>query len=423
MISEATADERLFDEEYFADPYRKYTELHGRGCPMHRTVTPEGVPAWLVTDHEAVRGALKDPRLSRRLDNAGPEYRRAPYPVEFLAKSVVTEDPPAHTRLRRMLNQAFSPRQIRRLRPRIEALAEELVAGIAGKIARDGSADLMAELAIPLPITVIAELLGVPLERQRDFRRWGDGMLSLDPAEQRESSAAMLGFLAGLIRAKTDEPGDDMLSYWISARDDEGVPLDQQEIIGLAMVVLVGGYDTSVGMIGATLLGLLGDRERFAELLAAPDLLPDVVEEFLRLYGTVHTGVRRFAAEPFDLAGQQIAQGETVLLSIAAADRDPARYPDPDAVDFGRPANRSHLAFGLGPHVCPGNELARLEISVAVEAVMRRLAGLRLAAPAEQVPWRRAYFIRIPLSLPVTGSSDGSNDTDDAHDAAVGGTR
>ncbi|MEU3183405.1 cytochrome P450 [Streptomyces sp. NPDC006923] len=402
MTSERTAGERIFDEDFFADPYKQYAKIHAEGCPVRRVETPEGVPAWFVTEHEAVRSGLKDQRLSRRLAHAGPEYRRAPYPVEFLANSVVTEDPPEHTRLRRMLNQAFSPRSIRTLRPRIEKLAEELVDRISENIERDGSADLVADLAVPLPITVIAELLGVPLDRRAEFRRWGDGMLSLVPEEQAESGAAMLAFLTELIRAKAAEPGDDMLSYWISTRDEDGGLLEPKEVIGLAMVMLVGGYDTSVGMIAATLLGLLADQEKFAELMDDPSLLPDVVEEFLRLYGTVHTGVRRFATEPITLAGQEIAQGDTVLLSIAAADRDPERYPAPDAVDFGRPSNRAHLAFGMGPHVCPGNELARMEISIAVETLLRRMKGLRLTVEPDEIPWRRAYFIRIPLRLPVT---------------------
>ncbi|HEY8981172.1 MAG TPA: cytochrome P450 [Streptomyces sp.] len=406
MTSEPAARQRIFDEEFLSDPYEKYAGIHADGCPVRRVVTPEGVPAWFVSENEAVRSALKDQRLSRRLDHAGPEYRRAPYPTEFLTNSVVTEDPPEHTRLRRMLNQAFSPRSVKMLRSRIEKLAEELVDEISARIEREGAADLVTDLALPLPVTVIAELLGVPLGSRADFRRWGDGMLSLVPREQAEAGAAMLAFLTGLVEEKAARPGDDMLSTWVAARDDDGEPLTPQEVIGLAMVMLAGGYDTSVGMIAATLLGLLGDREKFAELLDDPSLLPEVVEEFLRLYGTVHTGVRRFATEPMRLGGQEIAAGDTVLLSIAAADRDPARYPDPDGVDFTRPGNRGHLAFGMGPHVCPGNELARLEISIAVETVLRRLKGLRLTVAPREIPWRRAYFVRVPLHLPVTRTAE-----------------
>lgn len=397
MDQVSSLDAVVFDEAYFADPYAKYAELHATGCPVFRTETPEGVPAWLITGHEEVRAALKDLRLSRRLDNAGADYRRLPFPSEFTAKSVVTEDPPEHTRLRHVLNQAFSPRSISRLRPRVEAVAAALVDAIKAK----GSADLVTDLAIPLPLTIIAEMLGIDARHQADFHRWGDGMLSLDTETRRESSARMLQFLVDQLRGKAAEPGDDMLTYWLNSRDEEGNPLDPQEVVGLAMVMLVGGYDTSVGMIGATLYGLLREPERYSALLAEPQLLPEVIEEYLRLYGTVHTGVRRFAAQDLEIGSQKIPAGDVVLLSLGAADRDPERYPDPDTADFGRQSRSSHLAFGLGPHVCPGNELARIEISAAVQAAMTGLPGLRLAVPEEQVSWRRAYFIRVPLTLPV----------------------
>jgi cytochrome P450 len=394
--------EKVFDDQFFADPYATYARMHAEGCPVRRVVTPEGIPAWLVTEHDAVRDALKDPRLSRRLAHAGSEYRRAPYPTEFLTGSVVTEDPPEHTRLRRMLNQAFSPRSIGTMTPRVEAITAELLDQVKVRLDAGETIDLVAEFAVLLPITVIAEMLGVPLERRDDFRRWGDGMLGLDRAVQAESSMAMLGFLTELIAAKTAHPQDDMLSQWVTARDEAGGALEQKEIIGLALVVLVGGYDTSVGMIASTLLALLSDDGKYAELRAAPEILPDVVEEYLRLYGTVQTGVRRFATEGFGIGGEEIAAGDTVLISLGAANHDPARHPDPDAADFHRSGIRNHLAFALGPHVCPGNELARIEIATAVRAVMEKLPQLRLAVAPDQIDWRRAYFIRIPLALPVT---------------------
>ncbi|MCX4389009.1 cytochrome P450 [Micromonospora peucetia] len=411
MTAEQTAPDPVFDT-FFDDPHGKYRELHASGCPVRRVVTPQGIPAWFVTEHDAVRQGLRDPRLSRKLDNAGPGYQRAAGPTQFLAKSVVTEDPPEHTRLRRALNQAFAPRSIKRLEPRIVALTDELIDHVAKKLAETGQADLMADLALPLPLIVIAEMLGVPVERRADFQRWGDGMLALDPKVQKESGAAMIGFLGELVEAKTSNPGDDMLSYWVTARDQEGKPYDAQEILSLTTVMLVGGYDTSVGMIAGTLLALLADRERFADVFEDPDRLPSVMEEFLRLYGTVHTGVRRFATEDFELAGQDIAKGDAVLLSIGAANRDPNRYPNPDEVAEERLGNRNHLAFGLGPHICPGNELARLEIEIAVRAVLTRLPRLRLAvSPSDgektphslrhAVPYRRAYFIRVPLAVPV----------------------
>jgi cytochrome P450 len=177
--------------------------------------------------------------------------------------------------------------------------------------------------------------------------------------------------------------------------------MDEQELIGLAMVVLVGGYDTTVGMIGAMLLGLLAEPERIEGVRDDPQRLTAAVEEFLRLYGTVHTSIRRFAVADLEVGGERIRAGDTVLLSLAAADRDPRQFPEPDVADFDRPNATAHLAFGRGVHVCPGNALARAEIAVAVGTALRRLPGLRLAVPAEQVDWRPVYSVRIPLSLPV----------------------
>jgi cytochrome P450 len=387
----------IFDERYFADPYRTYARLHDSGCPVHRTITSGGVPAWLVTGYSEVRAALTDDRMSRRLDKAEAAYLKNPTHIEFLQRSVLTEDPPEHFRYRKVLNVAFTPRTVERLRPRIEAVTDELLDEIAGA----GEADLVSSLALALPIRIIAELLGIPAEHHAYFRRLGDGMLSIDLEAQSRSIAGMLDFLTQIIEMKRNEPAEDILSYWVTARDDDGVQLDHQEIIGLAMVVLVGGYDTSVGMIAAMLLGLLAEPERLAELRADPALLPVAIEEFLRLYGTVHTGIRRFASEDLDIGGQHISAGEMVLLSLAAADRDPRQFGDPDTLNFSRPNLSEHLAFGRGAHVCPGNALARIEMSVAIGRVLSRLPGLRLAVPADQVPWRRAFFIRIPLSLPV----------------------
>jgi cytochrome P450 len=390
-------NDTVFDESYFAAPYAKYAEWHATGCPVRRTTTQTSGEAWLITGYDEVRAAFTDSRLSRRLTHAGAAYLANPGPVEFLQKSVLTEDPPEHTRYRKLLNVAFLPRTVQRLQSRIEEVAEALIDDLSGS----HQADLVPALAVALPIRIIAELLGVPAEHEGYFRALGDGMLSLDEDAQRNSLIAMFVFLQKLLDQKRREPADDILSYWVTAVDDDGSPMDEQELIGLAMVVLVGGYDTTVGMIGATLLGLLGEPERIEDVRDDPHRLSDAIEEFLRLYGTVHTGIRRFAVTDLDVGGERIRAGDTVLLSLAAADRDPRQFPEPDTADFDRPNAATHLAFGRGVHVCPGNALARAEIAAAVGAALRRLPGLRLAIPAEQVDWRPVYSVRIPLSLPV----------------------
>jgi cytochrome P450/acyl carrier protein len=387
----------VFDDHYFAAPYVKYAELHAGGCPVRHTATQVSGDAWLITGYDEVRAAFTDPRLSRRLARASAAYLASPGPVEFLQKSVLTEDPPEHTRYRKLLNVAFLPRTVQRLQSRIEEVADGLIDELSGR----READLVPALAVALPIRIIAELLGVPAEHEGYFRELGNGMLSLDEQAQRGSMVAMFVFLQELLERKRAEPADDILSYWVTAVDDYGEPMDEQELIGLAMVVLVGGYDTTVGMIGAMLLGLLAEPERIDGVRDDPRRLTAAVEEYLRLYGTVHTSIRRFAATDLEVGGELIRAGDTVLLSLAAADRDPRQFPQPDVADFDRPNAAAHLAFGRGVHVCPGNALARAEIAVAVGTALRRLPGLRLTVPAEEISWRPVYSVRIPLHLPV----------------------
>jgi len=274
--------------------------------------------------------------------------------------SMLSVEPPDHTRYRKLLNVAFLPRTVQRLQSRIEEVAEALIDELSGR----READLVPALAVALPIRIIAELLGVPAEHEGYFRELGNGMLSLDAEAQRTSMVAMFVFLHELLERKRKEPADDILSYWVTAAGDDGAPMDEQELIGLAMVVLVGGYDTTVGMIGTMLLGLLAEPERIDGVRDDPRRLSAAVEEFLRLYGTVHTGIRRFAAADLEVGGELIRAGDTVLLSLAAADRDPRQFPAPDVADFDRPNAAAHLAFGRGVHVCPGNALARAEIGL-----------------------------------------------------------
>ncbi|SDY98336.1 Cytochrome P450 [Micromonospora pattaloongensis] len=395
-----------FDDTFFADPYRAYALMHQAG-PVHSIVTPEGVPAWLVTGYPETRAALADRRLARNIKHAGSAYRAMPLPAEFRSRTLATEDAPEHTRLREFMNRALAFKRVKGLRPRVEQITEQLIDAVVDK----GEADLVTALAAPLPITIIGDLLGVPDEHRANFVHWSDAMLATIPVADasgrdlaevaHEASGSMLRFLVRMVAEKRADPGDDVFSQWILARDDQGQSLDDHELIGLGFMVLLGGYDTTVGMIGGSILSLLEHPERMAELRAHPERLPAAVEEFLRYYGTAHTGVRRFATEDMEIGGVQIAAGDVVIVAMGAADRDPQRFPEPDELDFSRPENH-HLAFGQGPHYCPGSELARMEMTVALRAVLDRLPNLRLAVPAEQLPWRRSYLIRILQSLPVT---------------------
>jgi cytochrome P450 len=385
----------VFDENYMNDPYATYARLHEAGT-VHRVVTPEGFPAWLVTGFAETRDALADRRLARSIKHAGEDYLAMALPDEFRTKTVATEDGDDHMRLRKFMNNAFAMKRVRAMRPRVVELTERFI----DEMGESGEGDLMTALALPLPITITGDLMGVPDEDRTNFRHWSDSMLGINTEIVREAGVSMLTFLRELIAKKRVEPGDDVFSEWIHDTDAQGNHLDDHELIGQGFMVLLGGYDTTVGMIGGAMIALLSDREKLERLRAEPQIFPSAVEELLRLYGTAHTGVRRFATEDLSLGGADIKKGDVVLCSMGAADRDPRQFPDPDTVDFDR-STVSHIAFGQGPHYCPGSELGRMEISIAIEALLRRLPNLELTVPAASIAWRESYTIRVPKAIPI----------------------
>ncbi|MDW5329532.1 cytochrome P450 [Plantactinospora sp. KLBMP9567] len=395
-----------FDALYMTEPYAEYARLHRAGAPIHAIRTPEGLPAWLVTGHREVRALLGDTRLSRNVNQ--PHHRSRvpvtgamPLPRQFTTGTVATLDGPDHVRLRGFVNRALSAKRVRPLRGRVEQIVEGLLDDLAGS---DGT-DLMAALGMPLPITIICDMLGVPGDDRPRFRHLIDviaGMakdVGLDHGLRRTAGQEMLDYLGTLIGSRRRQPGADLISDWTRHRDASDPGLTDDEVVGLAFAFLLGGYDTTAGMIGASFLALLDDRHLFETLREHPELVPAAVEELLRCYAVLHT-TRRFATTEIVLGDVRIAAGDLVLISIAAAGRDPSRFTDPDTLDFGRGA--PHLAFGHGPHYCPGAELARLELTVTLEQTVRRLPRLALATPAGDVPWRSSYLIRVPSVLPVT---------------------
>jgi cytochrome P450 len=396
MAELAPAPLTPFGDRYMTDPNAVYAELHTRG-PVHRVRTPEGTAAWLVTRYQDVQRLLGDRRLARNIRHASDIYRAMPLPSEFTFESVATVDGAEHRRLRKFLNQAVSVSRFRAMRPRVEEITTRLI----DDLGPSGSTDLIAALAAPLPITVIADMLGVPEPDRARFRYWTDGLLGLDAEMASHAGAAMYSYLGGLIGGKRHAPESDVLSEWVHGVDENGDPLDDNDVLGLAFMALLGGYDTTVSTIASSVLILLNNPDLLTALRQDEDLLPYAVEEFLRFYGPVHTAVRRFTTEDVAVGEQVIPAGETVLLSMGAAHRDPEQYPSPDRVSLSR-QKVPHLAFGSGPHYCPGAEFGRTEVRVALEQVIRRLPNLRLAVAPEQIEWRRAYQIRVPLALPVT---------------------
>ncbi|TLQ43014.1 cytochrome P450 family protein [Streptomyces marianii] len=390
------------DPAFVADPFPLYRRLREEG-PVRRAVIAGGVEAWLVTRYEDGLAALSDSRLSSDVRDASDPRLMQQLPSterESMVSNMLRSDPPDHTRLRRLVSKAFTARRVAEMRPRIQEITDRLLDGLLPA----GRAELVADFALPLPVTVISELLGVPLDDRHEFQRWTDDMLLRraempDPAVVDSAWQHMRAYLTGLIANKRSRPGDDLLSALITARDEEQ-RLNEDELIAMAFLLLVAGYITTVNLIGSGVAALLAHPDQMALLRDDPELLPGAVEEFLRYDGPVNPGIARFAREDVEIAGVTVPKGATVLIASAIADRDPARFAEPDRLDITRRDN-AHLAFGHGIHFCLGAPLARLEGQIAIGSVLRRLPDLALAVPPEELHWRPGG-LRGPARLPVT---------------------
>ncbi|GLX20931.1 cytochrome P450 hydroxylase [Streptomyces lavendulae subsp. lavendulae] len=398
----------LFDWEFATDPYPAYAWLR-ENSPVHRTRLPSGVEAWLVTRYADARQALADQRLSKNpAHHAEPAHAKGKTGIPGERKAelmthLLNIDPPDHTRLRRLVSKAFTPRRVAEFTPRVQELTDHLIDQFAGK----GEADLIHEFAFPLPIYAICEMLGVPREDQDDFRDWA-GMMIRHGGGPRggvaRSVKQMRTYLGELIHRKRDDLGNDLISDLIRA-SDHGDHLTEAEATAMAFILLFAGFETTVNLIGNGIHSLFmnpDQRERLQASLAAGEsaLLETGIEELLRYDGPVELATWRFATRPLTLGGQDIAAGDPVLVVLAAADRDPERFADPDALDLSRSDNQ-HLGYGHGIHYCLGAPLARLEGQTALGTLLKRLPDLELAIPPTDLRWRGGLIMRGLRTLPV----------------------
>ncbi|GGX01336.1 cytochrome P450 hydroxylase [Streptomyces noursei] len=404
----------LFSWEFAADPYPAYAWLREH-APVHRTRLPSGVEAWLVTRYPDARQALADARLSKNPvhhSEAAHQKGKTGIPGERganLMTHLLNIDPPDHTRLRRLVSKAFTPRRVAAFAPRIQELTDHLIDAMIEKQhgARRGSADLIHEFAFPLPIYAICDLLGVPPEDQDDFRDWA-GMMIRHGGGPRggvaRSVKKMRAYLAELIHRKRGALGDDLISGLIRA-SDHGEHLTENEAAAMCFVLLFAGFETTVNLIGNGTYALLrhpAQRELLQKSIAADDteLLATAVEELLRYDGPVELATWRYATRDLTLGGARIAEGDPVLVVLAAADRDPARFDEPDVLDLTRRDN-PHLGYGHGIHYCLGAPLARLEGQTALATLLTRLPDLRLAVEPDDLRWRGGLIMRGLRTLPV----------------------
>lgn len=353
-IEDAVVDLAALGDGFTRDPYPVYADLRERG-PVHRVRMPEGADAWLVVGYEAGRAALADPRLSKEWRNAAPDLG-----VKAVASgtTMLSSDAPSHTRLRKLVTREFTPRRVELLAPRVQEMTDALLDAMLER--PDRRADLVEALSFPLPITVIGELLGVPALDQDSFREWSNTSVSAPALADRMAAAkAMSEYLTALLESKREQPGDDLMSALISTADEDGDRLSGPELLGMAWLLLVAGHETTVNLISNGVLALLSHPEQLADLRADFDgLIDNAVEEMLRYDGPVETPTYRFTTEPVDIAGTVVpGGGRLVLVAMADANRDPAKYAEPSRFDIRRDA-RGHVAFGHGIHYCLGAPLA-----------------------------------------------------------------
>ncbi|WP_437632354.1 cytochrome P450 [Sorangium sp. So ce854] len=381
----------LFDGVALAPEYSEAQRTPG----LLKVKLPYGEPAWLATRHEDVRLVLSDRRFSREEAAKRPDAPRA---LPRIAGGIVMMDPPELTRIRNLVTQAFTNRRVEQLRPHVRGLANALIDKM---VAKGPPADLVRDYALPIPMSVICELLGVPAADQSRFKGWNDSLLSTNTqtAEQAQRNLGELSqYIMGLIRLRRAEPGDDLMSALIEAHDVND-RLNEREMVQLCIAILIAGYEATSSQIPNFIYTLLTHQEQLARLKADPGLVTQAVEELLRFVPVASAAMfPHYATEDVQVGDTLVRAGEPVFASVGAANHDPRKFSDPDRLDFDRDA-RAHFAFGCGMHHCIGASLARVELQEALRALVTRLPDLRLDA---DVQWKTATFFRGPLTMRVT---------------------
>lgn len=377
--------------------------------PVHLQPGLDGeTPIWFVTRYDDVVTVLTDnerfvvdAKLALTEDELRALDEASPLPNDDRVNTnLLTMDGEDHRRVRQLVAKAFTPRMVERLRPRIEEIADDVV----DRVAAEGRMELVDDFAFPLPIIVIAELLGIPAEDRDRFRVWSNSFL-LPPLtdELREQflrhTDEFVAYLDVLFAKRRAEPSDDLLSALVQA-EEHGDRLSENELYSMAVLLIVAGHETTVSLITNAVLALLGQPDELERLQADPSLMRNAVEELLRYDSPVERTIARWVTEDTQFGGQSIARGDLVIAVVGSANRDDAQFPDADVLDLGRTANR-HVGFGRGPHFCLGAPLARLETEIALETLLRRLPSLRLAIAEDDLYWRPIPLFRSLAALPV----------------------
>src|SRR5438132_7591584 len=389
-----------FLPEFVEDPYPFYARLRAED-PVHQS--PLGL--WVLTRYDDVARVLRDPRFGRKGFDLLVDARFGTEPGQpGLATSMLFRDPPDHTRLRTLVSKAFTPRVIEGMRSHIQSIVDRLL----DKVQDAHAMDVIADLAYPLPVTVICKMLGVPTGDHHAIRGWSSdiarsldaiGLLADREIVERGGAArrALGDYFRALVRERRQRPQEDLLSLLIAA-EEQGDKLSEGEVLAMCVLLFIAGHETTVNLIGNGLLALLRHPDELEKLKRDPGLVPSAIEELLRYDSPVQrTG--RFTTTDVEIQGRKIPSGSLVVAAIGAANRDPGHFPDPDRLDIARPDNR-HVAFGFGIHFCLGAPLARVEGQIALGSLLRRMPGLTLQTPAPE--WRDSSPRRRLQALPVT---------------------
>jgi cytochrome P450 PksS len=394
--------------EFKANPYPFYARLRAES-PVYRVRIPPGETAWLITRYDDVAMVLSDERfIKNRYHAVTPEqevWGRKLFRLKWLRwllRSMLHLDHPDHTRLRALVSKAFTPRLIERMRPRIKALADQLL----DRALNRGRMDLIRDYALPIPATIIAEMLGVPVKDRHKFRRWSRSLFISSTWELLKavpSALALFHYVRQLVKKRRASPRDDLVSA-LALAEHGGDKLSEEELLAMVVLLLVAGLETTINLIGNGALALLEHPGQMETLRNEPALIKSAVEELLRHASPVEMATERYAREDVTIAGVTIRRGEMVLAVLASANRDERQFPNADVLDLGREPNK-HLSFGLGTHFCLGASLARLEGQIAISTLIRRAPDLRLATSA--LRWRPGFITRGLEALPVAFGNHG----------------
>ncbi|HFK1510883.1 cytochrome P450 [Bacillus tropicus] len=394
----------LASAQFKEDAYEIYKESRKKQ-PILFVNQVEIGKEWLITRYEDALPLLKDNRLKKDWTNVFSQDTKNMYlsvdNSDHLTTHMLNSDPPNHSRLRSLVQKAFTPKMIAQLDGRIQRIADDLISDIE----RKGTLNLVDDYSFPLPIIVISEMLGIPKEDQAKFRIWSHAVIASPetPEEIKETEKQLsefITYLQYLVDMKRKEPKEDLVSALILA-ESEGHKLSARELYSMIMLLIVAGHETTVNLITNTVLALLENPNQLQSLKDNPKLIDSAIEEGLRYYSPVEVTTARWAAEPFQIHHQTIQKGDMVIIALASANRDETVFENPEIFDITRENNR-HIAFGHGSHFCLGAPLAKLEAKIAITTLFNRMPKLQIKGDREEIKWQGNYLMRSLEELPLT---------------------